>query len=250
MTSQTHNKKGSNLHLDKGEEENSSDPPKKPKTNPVIKFFQKIINKSSQVSDSNPGKNSSPKFKKKTKKPQKSTAGGGTKIDFGIEKTQTLGHFEKPKPPQNRSRPRTMKPRKPMSASSIDGLLEIPESEGEISNKPARKPTLPSGGQNTVSQSFVKNFVAREVRFSLMHYFSLFRDLKTAKMNQLLLTDQLQRNYFHLSPLQKVVNQKLTCFLRIVVVIKKQFLRNLPKIVVIQIPREVPWYPKMDLFPS
>lgn len=249
MTSQTHNKKGSNLHLDKGEEENSSDPPKKPKTNPVIKFFQKIINKSSQVSDSNPSKNSSPKFKKKPKKPQKSTAGGGTKIDFGIEKTQTLGHFEKPKPPQNRSRPRTMKPRKPMLASSIDGLLEMPESEGEISNKPAWKPTLPSGGQNTVSQSFVKNF-AHEVRFPLLQYFSLFRDLKTAKMNQLLLTDPLQRNYIHLYPLQKVVNQKMTCFLRIVVVIKKQFLRNLPKIVVVQIPREVPWYPKMDPFQS
>jgi len=153
MTSQIHNKKGSKLHLDKGEEENSSDPPKKPKTNPVIKFFQKIINKNSQVSDSNPGKNSSPKFKKKPKKPQKSTAGGGTKIDFGIEKTQTLGHFEKPKPPQNRSRPRTMKPRKPMLGSSIDGLLEMPESEGEISNKPARKPTLPSGGQNTRSEN-------------------------------------------------------------------------------------------------
>ena len=249
MTSQIHNKKGSKLHLNKGEEENSSDPSKKPKTNPVIKFFQKIINKNSQVSDSNPGKNSSPKFKKKPKKPQKSTAGGGTKIDFGIEKTQTLGHFEKPKPPQNRSRPRTTKPRKPILASSIDGLLEMPESEGEISNKPAWKPTLKSGGQNTVSQSFVKNF-AHQVISPLLHYFSLFRDLKTAKMNQLLLMDQLQRNYLHLYPLQKVVNQKMTCFLRIVVVIKKQFLRNLLKIVVVQIPREVPWYPKMDPFQS
>ena len=89
---------------------NSSDPPKKPKKNPIIKFFQNLINKNSPVvSDSNPGKNSSPKTKKKAKKPQKKPAAAGPKIDFGIETTQTLGHFEKPKPPQNRSRPRASK---------------------------------------------------------------------------------------------------------------------------------------------
>ena len=70
----------------------------------------------------------------------KKNSKSGHKIDFGIEETQTLDHFEKPKPPPNRSTPRASK-RIPLvepevgKTQQLEKTREIQQPVRKISNK-------------------------------------------------------------------------------------------------------------------
>ncbi len=80
-------------------------------------FLRMIFHRSQSTSAATTPSSSSPKFKKKR---SGTVSGAGKnrrgknrkeeKVSFGIEETETLKHFQKPKPPANRRRPRSSHP--------------------------------------------------------------------------------------------------------------------------------------------
>lgn len=102
------------------------------KSKRISAFFTKLFTSSSTGNLAT----SSPKAKRKTiKKPTKDIT-DVVKLDFGVEETEKLKHVSKPKPPQNRRRPKK-------SAKISPVLPEVLEEEcGEDGEKVARMPIL------------------------------------------------------------------------------------------------------------
>ena len=109
----------------------------------------------------------------------KITSKSESKIDFGIEETQTLKHFEKPKPPVNRSTPKVSKKTSIVCGNDkndITDVLENPvksvddteEKNAKNTRKPA--PKIDDKSNRTRSTRSKSNAVSTKVKVSVVLY--------------------------------------------------------------------------------
>ena len=88
--------------------------------NKISEFFQRLTKKNSVVSEFTDQR---PNKKKPTKK-SKTNPVTTEKLDFGLEDTPTLAHFERPKPPRDRRKPTRKVNLVPNSSAKITPIAE------------------------------------------------------------------------------------------------------------------------------
>lgn len=109
----------------------------------------------------------------------KITSKSESKIDFGIEETQTLKHFEKPKPPVNRSTPKVSKKTSIVCGNDknditdeIENPVKSVDDTEEKNAKNTRKPApkIDDKSNRTRSTRSKSNAVSTKVKVSVVLY--------------------------------------------------------------------------------
>ena len=114
-------KEDSNLLKEKDNISAPASPVKRRKSvgNKISEFFSRLTKKNSVVSEF-----SDQRSKKKPTKKSKTTPVATEKLDFGLEDTPTLAHFERPKPPRDRRKPTRKVNLVPNSSAKITPIAE------------------------------------------------------------------------------------------------------------------------------
>ena len=109
----------------------------------------------------------------------KITSKSESKIDFGIEETQTLKHFEKPKPPVNRSTPKVSKKTSLVCGNDKNDITDeiehpvksVDDTEDKNSKKTRKpEPKIDDKSNRTRSTRSKSNAVSTKVKVSVVLY--------------------------------------------------------------------------------